>query len=147
MLNVQLDNAIGDNKKGFVFAFCLLLMYHGVFQKVFINFLIVGHMHNDIDALFGRWSYKLRGTDYPTLLLLMKSFIDTKSRPIIPHFIAEVPKFKKFVDPLIMWMLKHTRGGTPSVVKFGMKIRGLIPFGPTQIVPWVHGNLGFEKGL
>ena len=55
-------------------------------------------MHNDIDALFGRWSYKLRGTNYPTLPLLMKSFMDTKSRPVIPHFIDEVPDFKKFVE-------------------------------------------------
>ena len=54
-------------------------MYHGVFQEVYINFLIVGYMHDDIDALFGRWSYKLRRIDYLMLSLLMKSFIDTNS--------------------------------------------------------------------
>ena len=98
MLNLQLDNATRNNKNQFVFAFCSLLMYHGVFQEVYINFLIVGHTHDDIDALFGRWSYKLRETDYPTLLLLMKSFMDTKSWPIIPYLIEEVPDFKKFVE-------------------------------------------------
>ena len=98
VLNLQLDNATGDNKNHFVFAFCSLLTYHGVFQEVYINFLIVGHTHDDIDALFSRWSYKLRRTDYPTLLLLMKSFMDTESRPVIPHLIEEVPNFKKFVD-------------------------------------------------
>ena len=98
VLNLQLDNASGDNKNRFVFAFCSLLTYHGVFQEVYINFLIVGHTHDDIDALFGRWSYKLRGTDYPTLPLLMKSFMDTESRPVIPHLIEEVPDFKKFVE-------------------------------------------------
>ena len=97
VLNLQLDNATGDNKNRFVFAFCSLLTYHGVFQEVYINFLIVGHTH-DIDALFGRWSYKLRGSDYPTLSLLMKSFMNTESRPVIPHLIEEVPNFKKFVD-------------------------------------------------
>ena len=56
VMNLQVDNATGDNKNRFVFAFCSLLTYHGVFQDVYINFLIVGHMHNDIDALFGRWS-------------------------------------------------------------------------------------------
>ena len=30
--------------------------------------------------------------------LLMKSFMDTKSRPVIPHLIEEVPDFKKFVE-------------------------------------------------
>ena len=98
MLNLQLDNALGDNKNRFVFAFCSLLTYLGVFQEVYINFLIVGHRHDDIDALFGKWSYKLRGTDYPTLPLLMKSFMDTESRPVIPHLIEEVPDFKKFVE-------------------------------------------------
>ena len=98
VLNLQLDNATGDNKNRFVFAFCSLLTYHGVFQEVYINFLIVGHTHDDIDALFGRWSYKLRGTDNPTLPLLMKSFMDTESWPVIPHLIEEVPNFKKFVE-------------------------------------------------
>ena len=98
MLNLQLDNAFGDNKNRFVFVFCSLLTYHGVFQEVYINFLIVGHMHDDIDALFGRWSYKLRRTDYPTLPLLMNSFMDTESRPVIPHLIKELPDFKKFVE-------------------------------------------------
>ena len=96
MLNLQLDNATGDNKNRFVFTFCSLLTYHGVFQEVYINFLIVGHTHDDIDALFGRWSYKFKGNDYLTLLLLMKSF--TESRPVNPHLIEEVPDFKKFVE-------------------------------------------------
>ena len=98
VLNLQLDDATGDNKNRFVFVFCSLLTYHGVFQEVYINFLIVGHTHNDIDVLFGRWSYKLRGTNYPTLPLLMKSFMDTESWPVIPHLIEEMPDFKKFVE-------------------------------------------------
>ena len=53
VLNLQLDNATTDNKNQFIFAFCSLLTYHGVFQEVYINFLIVGHTHDDIDALFG----------------------------------------------------------------------------------------------
>ena len=98
VLNLQLDNATGDNKNRFVFAFCSLLTYHGVLQEVYINFLIVGHTQDDIDALFNKWSYKLKGTDYPTLLLLMKSFMDTESWPVIPHLIEEVLDFKKFVE-------------------------------------------------
>ena len=89
MLNLQLDNASWDNKNQFVFAFCLLLMYHGVFQEVYINFLIVGHTHDDIDALFGRWSYKLKGKDYQMLPSLMKSFMNTESCPVIPYLIEE----------------------------------------------------------
>ena len=98
VLNLQLDNASGDNKNRYVFAFCSLLTLHNVFKEVYINFLIVGHTHNNIDALFGRWSYKLRGVDYLTLPLLMKSFMDTESLPVIPHLIEEVLDFKKFVE-------------------------------------------------
>ena len=74
---------------------CSLLMYHGVFQEVYINFLIVGHTHDDIDAFFGRWSYKLRETNYPIFPLLIKSFMDIESRLVIPHLIEKVPNFKK----------------------------------------------------
>ena len=88
VLNLQLDNAIGDNKNQFVFVFCSLLMYHGVFQEVYINFSIVGHMHDDIDALFGKWSYKLRGTNYPTLPLLMKSFMDTDCKKFVEGYLC-----------------------------------------------------------
>ena len=63
---------------------------------MYINFLTVGHMHDDIDALFGRWSYKLKGTDYSTLPMLMKSFMDIESRLIILYLIKEVLDFKKF---------------------------------------------------
>ena len=74
--------------------------------------MIVGHTHDDNDALFGRWSYKLRGIDYPTLSLLMKSFMDTKSRPVIRHLIEEVPDFKKFVDGYLCCgrdaLIRHT---------------------------------------
>ena len=69
-----------------------------MFQEVYINFLIVSHMDDHIDALFGRWSYKLRDTNYPTLPLLMNSFIDIKSWPVILQFIEEVLNFKKFVE-------------------------------------------------
>ena len=97
-LTLQLDNACGDNKNRWVFAFCSLLVHKGVFREIFINFLIVGHTHDDIDALFGRWSRRLRENDYPTIPKLMKSFMDAESQPVIPHLIEEVPNFKGFVE-------------------------------------------------
>ena len=98
VLVLQLDNASGANKNRCVFAFCSLIVYKGIFREVFINFFIVGHTHEDIDALFGRWSSKLKTNNYPTVPRLMKSFMDCESHPVIPHFIEEVPDFKRFVD-------------------------------------------------
>jgi hypothetical protein len=37
-----------------VFSFFSLLVHKGVFCEVYINFLIVGHTYEDIDAMFGR---------------------------------------------------------------------------------------------
>jgi hypothetical protein len=101
VLNVQLDNACSDNKNRYVFSFFSLLVQKGVFREVYINFLLVGHTHEDIDAMFGRWSYRLRANDYPTLPMLMKSFMEAEKQPVIPHLIEEVPNFKAFVDGIL----------------------------------------------
>ena len=55
-----------------------------------MNFMIVGHTHDDIDALFGRWSMLLKKENFPTIPALMKSFMNMESIPTIPHLIEEV---------------------------------------------------------
>jgi hypothetical protein len=52
--------------------------------------MLIGHTHNDIDALFGRWSMSLRKENFPTTTLLMKSFMDVELVPTIPHLIEKV---------------------------------------------------------
>ena len=58
-----------------------------------MNFMIFGHTHDDIDALFGRWSMALKKESFPTILMLMKSFMDVEAVPTIPHLIEEVLDF------------------------------------------------------
>jgi hypothetical protein len=43
-----------DNKNRYTFCFYSLLVANGVFREVYVNFMLVGHTHEDIDALFGR---------------------------------------------------------------------------------------------
>jgi hypothetical protein len=69
-----------------------------VFHEVYVNLLLVGYTHEDINAMFGRWSYRLRANDYPILPMLMKSFMEAEKQPVIPHLIERVPNFKAFVD-------------------------------------------------
>ena len=76
ILNVQMDNAIGDNKNRYVFCFWSLLVTKKIFREVYVNFMIVGHTHDDIDALFGRWSMKSKKENFPTIPFLMKSFMN-----------------------------------------------------------------------
>jgi hypothetical protein len=53
VLNLQLDNACLDNKNKYTFCFFSLLVRYGVFWEVYVNFMLVIHTHDDIDALFG----------------------------------------------------------------------------------------------
>ena len=89
ILNVQMDNATGDNKNRYVYAYWSLLVAKRIFREVYVNFMIVGHTHDDIDALFGRWSMLLKKENFPTIPALMKSFMDVESIPTIPHLIEE----------------------------------------------------------
>ena len=102
ILNVQMDNIVGNNKNWFIFCFWSLLVVKSIFREDYKNFILVGHMHDDIDALFGRWSMLLRKNNFPTIPLLMKSFMEVESIPTIPHLIEEVPDFKGFIAGCIV---------------------------------------------
>ena len=60
--------------------------------------MLVGHTHDDIDALFGCWSMALHKESFPTIPLLIKSFMKSEAVPTISHLIQEVMDFKKFVS-------------------------------------------------
>jgi hypothetical protein len=64
---------------------------------VYMNFMLVGHTHDDIDALFGRRSMSLKKENFPTIPFLIKSFMDVESIPTIPHLIKEVLDFNGFI--------------------------------------------------
>jgi hypothetical protein len=72
-----------------------------ILKEVFVSFLLVGHTHDDIDASFGQWRMKLREEDFPTILLLMKSYMNLENVLVIPHMIGEVPNFKAFIKHYI----------------------------------------------
>ena len=102
ILNVQMDNAVSDNKNRYVFCFWSLLVAKCIFREVYVNFILVGHTHHDINALFGRWSMALQKESFPTVPLLMKSFMKNEAVPTIPHLIQEVLDFKKFIANWIL---------------------------------------------
>ena len=119
ILNVQMDNATGDNKNRYVYGYWSLLVAKRIFREVYVNFMIVDHTHDDIDALFGRWSMLLKKENFPTIPALMKSFMDVESIPTIPHLIEEVPDFKSFIEGAILdkeeVLVGHTK---PQQLKF-----------------------------
>lgn len=63
---VQIDNT-GSNKYSTVIVACALLVVLGISKKIKVNYLEVGHTHEDIDALIGSVVVKLRAMNFPIL--------------------------------------------------------------------------------
>ena len=101
-LHVQLYNCAKDNKCRYVFCFWSFLVANRIFKEMFVSFLIMGHTHDYIDASFGRWSMKLHEEYFPTISLLMKSYMDLDHMSVILHMIEEVPNFKAFIKPYML---------------------------------------------
>ena len=66
VLYLQADNA-SDNKNLSMYAVCQLLRDLGIFKKVKLSYLPVGHTHEDIDACFGALARQLVSHDVYTM--------------------------------------------------------------------------------
>ena len=58
VMYVQLDNTARENKNSIVFGYLSMLVERGIFKKIKVNFLLVGHTHDHIDQMFSRFSKK-----------------------------------------------------------------------------------------
>jgi len=85
-----------------MFVFSSLLIAKKIFQEVYMSFMLVGHTHDDINVLFGRWNMQLKKEIFPTIPALIKTFMDVDSVPTNPHFIEEVLDFKVFIEGSIL---------------------------------------------
>lgn len=63
----------------------------------YVNFLLVGYTHVNIDALFGHWSLILRENDYLTIPLLINSFKNAELIPAITHLIEDISNFNSYI--------------------------------------------------
>lgn len=61
-LYLQFDNA-SNNKCEAVFRYCAWLVKTGVFKKVRVGFMLVGHTHDIVDQMFSRISEYLKSKD------------------------------------------------------------------------------------
>lgn len=62
---------------------------------------MVGHTHEDIDAMFSRFSKKLRVVQTYTLPHLMDTLRTSSTSSSAPFLLLEVPDFKKYCDGYI----------------------------------------------
>jgi hypothetical protein len=66
-LYLQLDNTSKQNKGRFLKAFLGILVLVGIFRRIIIGYLPVGHTHEDIDQLFSRISVYMRNNNAYTI--------------------------------------------------------------------------------
>ena len=96
VLYVQLDNTARENKNLTVFGYLSMLVERGIFKKIKVNFLLVGHTHDHIDQMFSRFSKMLARCDTFTLPTLSRLFTEAYTpKPDIQH-LDEVYDFKRF---------------------------------------------------
>jgi hypothetical protein len=102
ILLLQLDNTSKQCKGQYLFGFLGLLVFWGVFDKVLIAFLPVGHTHEDIDQFFSRISCFMR--NHPAMTreefgtCVQNSFTKNGAAPIVKHW-DSVANISEWIKP------------------------------------------------
>ena len=89
---LQVDNC-GENKNKTLFAFLVDLVKRGVFNKIKVGFLMVGHTHEDIDSFFSTIAAKLKSgivcPDFQSMVAAIQSAFDEPfDKPLVTFFNA-----------------------------------------------------------
>ncbi|KAL3691305.1 hypothetical protein R1sor_004956 [Riccia sorocarpa] len=115
MFMLQMDNSAKDNKNHRVFAFCSELVIRGVFEIVEVNFLMVGHTHEDVDALFSKVSARTINKDVLTLLVLMAEVWESEAMHSL--LLEEVADYKTYANECLKPLIGHSQ---PIGFRFSM---------------------------
>jgi len=105
VLYLQLDNCYRENKNVYVLSFLEWLVLRGIFVKVRLSFMFVGHTHCDIDQLHSVWIKwtKHNNCDTPSELIDQISKIMTKS-----SLVSNVYNWKAWIEPHMHSMSGHS---------------------------------------
>ena len=72
VLYLQLDNTSRENKNQVVFSYLNMLVELGIFKKVKVGFLLVGHTHDHIDQMVIHFARTLRRKKFGSLPSLIE---------------------------------------------------------------------------
>ena len=103
---LQVDNC-GENKNKTLFAFLVDLVKRGVFNKIKVGFLMVGHTHEDIDSFFSTIAAKLKSgivcPDFQSMVAAIQSAFDEPfDKPLVTFFNAiDIFDYTKLYEPVI----------------------------------------------
>ena len=128
ILYLQLDNTTKQNKSHFLFGFLGLLVKMGVFEKVIVAFLPVGHTHEDIDQLFSRLAVYMRHHN-------------ALSRPALGECIRAAYKSREGCPNVVHWDRVANISGWLDKNKRTDKMKGITNFQHFRIfVPSTHSD-------
>jgi len=82
-LYLQLDNTCRENKNRTMLGYLSVLVQLGIFKRIYLGFLPVGHTHFGCDQVFSRHSQLLRRTNVVSGLELVKTLL--KSYTPVPQ--------------------------------------------------------------
>lgn len=103
-LHLQMDNCSADNKNRFVLAYLCFLVQQGIFKEILVSFLIVGHTHEDIDAMFSVITRRLRKHSAVTYQEWVEqavlAFAKAGTQPIVKN-VSVVRDYKSWLAPHI----------------------------------------------
>jgi hypothetical protein len=134
-----MDNSGKDNKNQMVMAFCSNLVGRGVFETVQLSFLMVGHTHEDVDALFSQVSKQVKHKEVATFQALMAEVWECEAIHPVPRFIQEVASYKEYLQT---FNVKEIEGQSRPVA-FLFSMRDNIPIYQYKFhvkQPWVPAN-------
>jgi hypothetical protein len=132
-LVIQSDNTVAQCKNSVATVFLAYLVSAGWFATVTLNFLMVGHTHEDIDQLFGlmvQWILRKQTWEEPEELM---EFLELKMRPqfecrgeeFMVRRLGAVRDFKTWLEPLgcHLYNAFGTRAGVEAPHSFAFKRR------------------------
>ena len=96
VLYIQLDN-VGTNKNHWLIAYACWLVQKGIFIKIKINFLLVGHTHENIDQFFSRLSVALQSERAFTLDQMIEIVKGCAKPQPMNTVVTEMIDFKKWL--------------------------------------------------
>ena len=108
-LYLQLDNTSKQCKGRGLLAYLSLLKLFGVFERIFVNFLPVGHTHEDVDQLFSRIAVYLRRNNALCLSQLhaglKRAVLKYGKRPIVGHWngVMNISAYLKKYESSASW--------------------------------------------
>ncbi|PFX12470.1 hypothetical protein AWC38_SpisGene23570 [Stylophora pistillata] len=121
VLYLQFDNCVRENKNRFMFGLLALLVEEAIFE-IRVNFLPVGHTHEDIDAFFGVYSKHLDKLDVYTVPELLKALEDCMKHPTPKPFMLQIVyDIKSLISDHAEELHEHT---VPKCFKFNLNSEG-----------------------